>query len=80
MLNSIDVKFIFYSARLGLISSANILLIADIALRVTPNFSNFIIQKSKNKKTKSQIGINYPGKLKTLKLTCDILMMLKTHL
>ena len=34
MLTSIDVKFIFDSARLGLFSSANILLIADVALRV----------------------------------------------
>ena len=35
MLNtSIDVKFIFDSGRLGLFSSANILLIADVALRV----------------------------------------------
>ena len=31
---SIDVKFIFNSARLGLFSSANILQIADVALRV----------------------------------------------
>ena len=31
---SIDVKFIFDSARLGLSSSANILQIADVALRV----------------------------------------------
>ena len=34
MLTSIDVKFIFDSARLGLSSSANILQIADVALRV----------------------------------------------
>ena len=34
MLTSIDVKFIFYSARFGLFSSANILQIADVALRV----------------------------------------------
>ena len=34
MLTSIDVKFIFDSARLGLLSSANILQIADVALRV----------------------------------------------
>ena len=34
MLASIDVKFIFNSARLGLFSSANILEIADVALRV----------------------------------------------
>ena len=35
MLTSIDVKFIFDSAaRLGLFSSANILRIADVALRV----------------------------------------------
>ena len=34
MLTSIDVKFIFDSARLGLSSSANILKIADVALRV----------------------------------------------
>ena len=31
---SIDVKFIFDSARLGLSSAANILQIADVALRV----------------------------------------------
>ena len=31
---SIDVKFIFDSARLGLFSSANILQIADVTLRV----------------------------------------------
>ena len=34
MLTSIDVKFLFYSAHLGLFSSANILQIADVALRV----------------------------------------------
>ena len=34
MLTSIDVKFIFDSARLGLLSSANTLQIADVALRV----------------------------------------------
>ena len=34
MLTSIDVKFIFDSAPLGLFSSANILLKADVALRV----------------------------------------------
>ena len=34
MLTSIDVKFTFDSARLGLLSSANILHIADVALRV----------------------------------------------
>ena len=34
MLTCIDVKFIFDSVRLGLSSSANILQIADIALRV----------------------------------------------
>ena len=34
MLASIDVKFIFGSACLGLFSSANILQIADVALQV----------------------------------------------
>ena len=34
MLTSIDVRFIFDSARLGLFSSANILRIADAVLRV----------------------------------------------
>ena len=34
MLTSIDVKFIFDSARLGFSSSANILQTADVALRV----------------------------------------------
>ena len=34
MLTSIDVKFIFNSAQLGLFSSANILLMVDVALRV----------------------------------------------
>ena len=34
MLTSIDFKFIFDSARLGLFSSANILQIADMARRV----------------------------------------------
>ena len=34
MLTSIDVKFTFDSARLGLFSSASILKIADVALRV----------------------------------------------
>ena len=34
MLTSIDVKFIFDSARLGLFTSANILQMADVALRV----------------------------------------------
>ena len=37
---SIDVKFIFDSVRLGLSSSANILRIADVALRVV--FSLFL--------------------------------------
>ena len=46
MLTSIDVKFIFDSAHLGLSSSANILQIADVALRVVfvlflPCFSYF---------------------------------------
>ena len=34
MLTSIDVKFIFDSSRLGSFRSANILQIADVALRV----------------------------------------------
>ena len=34
MLTCIEVKFIFDSVRLGLSSSANILQIADVALRV----------------------------------------------
>ena len=34
MLTSIDVKFIFYSARLGLFSSANIFQIEDVTLQV----------------------------------------------
>ena len=34
MLTSSDVKFIFDSARLGLVSSTDILQIADVALRV----------------------------------------------
>ena len=34
MLTSIDVKFAFASTRLGLFSSANILQIVDVALRV----------------------------------------------
>ena len=34
MLTCIDVKFIFDSVRLGLSSSANILQIADVALRI----------------------------------------------
>ena len=34
MLTSTDVKFIFDSARLGLFSSANILQIANVTLRV----------------------------------------------
>ena len=34
MPTSIDVKFIFDMARLGLLSSANIIQIADVALRV----------------------------------------------
>ena len=34
MLTSIDVKFAFDNARLGLFSSANIFRIADVALRV----------------------------------------------
>ena len=32
MLTSIDVKFTFYSARLGFFSPANVLQIADVAL------------------------------------------------
>ena len=34
MFTSIDVKFTFDSARLGLFSSANILQIADVVLRL----------------------------------------------
>ena len=34
MLSSINVKFIFDIARLGLVSSANILQIADVVLRI----------------------------------------------
>ena len=34
MLTSIDVKFTFDSARLGLFSSANILQIEDVGLRI----------------------------------------------
>ena len=34
MLTSIDIKFIFDRARLGLFGSANILQIVDVALRV----------------------------------------------
>ena len=34
MLTSIDVKFIFGSARLGLFSSVDTLQVADVALRV----------------------------------------------
>ena len=34
MLTSIDVKFIFDSVHLGLFSSANILQLADVAIRV----------------------------------------------
>ena len=34
MFTAIDVKFTFDSARLGLFNSANILQIADVALRV----------------------------------------------
>ena len=34
MLTSIDVKFIFDSARLGLFSSSDVLQIANVALRV----------------------------------------------
>ena len=34
MLTSIDVKLLFDSARLGLFSSANILQVADVVLRV----------------------------------------------
>ena len=33
-IDAVDVKFIFDSARLGLFSSANILQIADVTLRV----------------------------------------------
>ena len=33
-IDAVDVKFIFESGRLGLFSSANILQIADVALRV----------------------------------------------
>ena len=40
MLTSIDGKLIFDSARLGMFSSANILQIADVALRVV--FSLFL--------------------------------------
>ena len=40
MLTSIDIKFIFNSAFLGLFSSAYILQIADVALRVV--FSLFL--------------------------------------
>ena len=37
MLISIDIKFTFDSARLGLFSSANILQIADVTLLVLPS-------------------------------------------
>ena len=40
MLTSIDVKFFFDSARVGLFSSAHILQIADVALQVV--FSLFL--------------------------------------
>ena len=51
MLTSIDVRFIFDSARLGLFSSANILQIADVALRVVfllflPRFELFFSPSS----------------------------------
>ena len=39
MLTSINVKFIFDSARLGLFSPANILQIPNVALRVVPLLS-----------------------------------------
>ena len=42
MLTSIDVKFIFDSARLGLFISANILQIADVALQIVFLFSIFL--------------------------------------
>ena len=42
MLTSIDVKFTFDSARLGLFSCANILHIADVALRVNVVFLLFL--------------------------------------
>ena len=42
MRTSIDVKFIFDSARLGLFISANILQIADVALQVVFLFSIFL--------------------------------------
>ena len=54
MLTSIDVKFTFDSVRLGLFSSANILQIADVALRVvfllflpcfSYNFARFLLLK-----------------------------------
>ena len=51
MLTSIDVKFIFDSARLGLFSSANILWIADAALRVVfmqYNVRHFCFHKQNN--------------------------------
>ena len=41
MLASIDVKFTFDSAGLGLFSSANILQVADVALRVV--FLQFLL-------------------------------------
>ena len=47
MLSSINVEFIFDSARLGLVSSANILQIADVVRRVVfwqflPRFYYFL--------------------------------------
>ena len=46
MLTSIDVKFIFDSARLGLFSSADILQIADVVLRVVFAMFSAIISPS----------------------------------
>ena len=46
MLTSIDVKFIFDSARLGLFSWANILQIADVVFRVVFAMFSAIISPS----------------------------------
>ena len=57
MLISIDVKLIFDSARLGLFSSANILQLADVALRVVVLLFLPFLFSNRNNSTSS------PGRL-----------------
>ena len=57
MLTCMDVKFIFDSVRLGLSNSANILQIADVALRVV--FLLFLLWSLKSKFSLFSLSTNW---------------------